>query len=164
MLHPLRWRRPVRREFSAAAAALTLAAALSGCQAPPPEQNAAALSALSPAHGCTASLPTFGRFPGGPDATFDTYLPPDGRIAMANDGGWCTIAFTHNWRGGTLELVSPLSVRVPPAHGEAMVGSVGTTMRIAYRPAPGYVGPDRFSVHMAGPDPWNIPVRVVVTR
>ena len=164
MAPPPRRRLSWRRSLPGAAAPLALAAALSGCQAPPPEQNAAALSALSPAHACTASLPTFGRFPGGPNATFDTYLPPDGRIAMTNDGGWCTIAFTHNWRGGTLELVSPLSVRVPPAHGQAMVGTIGTTMRIAYRPAPGYVGPDRFTVFMAGPEPWNIPVQVNVRR
>ena len=120
--------------------------------------------ALQPAHTCTASLPLFGRFPGGPGATFDTYIPPQGRIAMANEGGWCVISFTHSFRGRPQEILAPLRVLQPPAHGEVVVGATGGAMRIAYRPAPGYVGPDRFTVRMAAPETWDIPVQVTVTR
>ena len=136
---------------------------LAACQAPPPDQNAALLTTLQPANTCSASLPTFGRFPGGPDPTFDTYLPPHGRIAMANTGGWCTIHFTFAVRG-QIPVIAPLAVARPPAHGQVEVGAVGQAMRIAYRPAPDFAGTDGFTVHMGGPEPWTIPVRVSVTR
>ena len=137
---------------------------LAACQTPPPNQNAALLTGLHPAADCVASLPVFGRFARGSGPPGELYLPPDGRIAMANDGGWCTIDFTHSMYEGLLPIVAPLHVRRPPAHGEAMVGSVGPSMRIAYRPAPGFTGSDGFSVRMGGPQPWNIPVEVLVTH
>jgi hypothetical protein len=140
-----------------AAATLGLAA----CQAPPLDQNAAALTALPVARTCDASLPSFGRFPTGGGVGTDIFLPPDAHIAMANDGGWCTIDFTHS-EGWSPPTVSPLSVRQAPEHGQAEVGSVGTGMRIAYRPEPGFIGADDFTVHLAGPKPWNIPVQVSV--
>ena len=154
--------RVVLRRIVAGGAAVSLAALVAGCQTAPVEENAAALAALRPARTCKASLPWFGRYPTG--TPFDIYRPPDGRIAMANDGGWCTIVFTYSWRSFPGEIIAPLSVRKPPAHGQAMVGAFGKAMRIAYRPDPGYVGPDAFTVHMLAPDGWNIPVQVSVTR
>ncbi|MGH7043542.1 MAG: hypothetical protein ACREFY_15645 [Acetobacteraceae bacterium] len=136
---------------------------LAGCAEAPPNQNAARLTALHPAQACTASLPTFGRFPGGRSFLDEIYLPPDARIAMANDGGWCTVRFTYAVRG-EIPVVALLHVARPPAHGRAAVGSVGPSMRIAYRPVPGFAGTDAFTVHMAGPEPWNIPVYVTVIR
>ncbi len=136
--------------------------ALGGCAAPV-AQNAALLTTLTPARPCTASLPVFGRFPGGPDPTFDTVLMPHGRIRTANDGGWCAIRFTFAVRG-QIPVIAPLSVARPPAHGQVVVGSVGQQMRIAYKPAPGFAGADRFAVWMGGPEPWRIPVRVTVAR
>jgi hypothetical protein len=141
-------------------AAATLA--LSACQNPPPEQNAALLSGLHPAAACAASLPPFGRFVAGDIPGGTIYIPPDARITMANDGGWCTISFNFAV-AGEIPVVPPLRVTRPPEHGEAAVGSVGQDLRIAYRPTPGFVGADHFVVHMAGPEPWRIPVQVAVT-
>ncbi len=137
--------------------------ALSACAFEPLNQNAAELMALHPARACSADLPTFGRFPTGGGTGSDAYLPPDGQIAMGNDGGWCMIHFDFAVRG-QIPVIAPLRVSRPPAHGEAEVGSVGHSMRIAYRPAPGFAGTDRFTVYMAGPEPWDIPVHVTVTR
>ncbi|MDE2005223.1 MAG: hypothetical protein KGI51_01550 [Rhodospirillales bacterium] len=136
--------------------------ALGACAAPPP-QNAAMLATLRPAKHCAASLPTFGRFPGGPDATFDTYLPPAGKIRTDNDSGWCEIRFTFAVRG-RIPVIAPLALAEPPAHGTVALGNLDGTMRIAYRPAAGYAGADAFAVRMGGPEPWTIPVAVQVTR
>lgn len=141
-----------------------VACGLAACQPPPsPNQNAALLTSLPQARDCTASLPTFGRFPTGGGTGSDAYMPPEGQIAMRNDGDWCTIHFTFAVRG-QIPVVVPLRVKRSPAHGQVEVGSVGQEMRIAYRPAPGFVGTDPFMVYMAGPEPWNIPVQVTVTR
>jgi hypothetical protein len=131
------------------------------CQAPPaPDQNRAELEGLRPAHECSASLPTFGRFPGGRREV--TYIPPDGSIQMANDGGWCWIQTQAIWERQL--YTAEIHLTEPPANGTAVVGSVDGQMRIAYRPAPNYVGPDAFHVALGGPTPWDIPVRVAVTR
>ena len=136
---------------------------VAACQAASrPEQNAQALAALHPAADCAPSLPWFGRLYYGPAPWDMTYMAPDGRIRMGNDGGWCMIGFNVQWAG--IDVDAPLSVRTPPAHGEVMVGSLAGRDRIAYRPAPGFTGSDAFSVHMASPEPWDIPVRVEVTR
>ena len=140
---------------------LAAALALAACAAVP-EQNAALLSTLHKATPCEASLPTFGRFPGGRDATFDTYLPPHGTIRTGNDGGWCAIRFSYAVRG-QIPVIAPLDLGTPPEHGQVALGTLNGRMRIAYRPAPGYAGPDRFTVRMGGPEPWIIPVHVVVT-
>ena len=137
-----------------------LALALSGCAATPP-QNAARLAALRPAQACHASLPTFGRFPGGRGMTFEIVMPPHGRIAMDNTGGWCAIRFHFAVRG-QIPVIAPLHLARAPAHGRVVVGNLDGAMRIAYRPAPGFSGRDRFSVRMGGPEPWTIPVRVRV--
>jgi hypothetical protein len=129
------------------------------CQAPPqPEQNRAALEGLRPAHDCSATLPTFGRFPAGRREV--VYIPPDGSISLGNDGGWCWIQTEAVWERQL--YTAPLEVTQPPAHGSAVVGSYGGKFRIAYRPAPGYAGPDAFHVALGGPTPWDIPVRVLV--
>lgn len=149
--------------FAAAAPWLLMPmlATLGACQAPPgPGQNAAALGALPPAHVCQASLPPFGHWQyARDDAVF--YAAAKATIAMANDGGWCQIAFEHDWGGRPAQ--EPLTVTTPPAHGEAIVGSVGVSLRIAYRPAAGFVGSDAFIVHLTAPDPWDIPVTVTVS-
>lgn len=145
-----------------ALAPLAAVLALAACAAPPP-QNAALLATLRPAKSCAASLPTFGRFPGGPDPTFDTYLPPHGTIRVQNDHRWCAIRFGYAVRG-QIPVIAPLALGTPPAHGQVALGTLGGQMRIAYRPARGYAGPDRFTVRMGGPEPWVIPVHVQVTR
>jgi hypothetical protein len=139
-------------------AGLTLAVA--GCAATPP-QNAARLAALPPARVCHARLPTFGRFPGGHSMAFDIVMPPHGRIAMDNDGGWCAIRFHFAVRG-QIPVIARLHLVRPPAHGRVVLGTLRGAMRIAYRPAPGFTGRDRFAVRMGGPEPWVIPVRVRV--
>ena len=138
-----------------------LALGLSGCAATPP-QNAARLAAQPMAKACHASLPTFGRFPGGHSMNFDIVMPPHGRIAMDNDGRWCAIRFHFAVRG-QIPVIAPLHLARAPAHGRVVLGNLDGAMRIAYRPAPGFAGRDRFVVRMGGPEPWVIPVRVRVT-
>ena len=143
---------------------LTIAAGvgllLGGCQAvSQPEQNRAELEGLRPARDCSASLPVFGRFPGGGPREV-TYLPPNGSIVVGNDGGWCTIQAEAQWERQV--YTADLQVTQPPAHGGVVVGSVNGKLRIAYRPAPNYVGPDGFRVALGGPTPWDIPVSVAV--
>ncbi|MDR3538231.1 MAG: hypothetical protein P4L71_17180 [Acetobacteraceae bacterium] len=135
---------------------------LAGCQAPPgPGQDFAALQALPASRACVGSLPPFGRWIYALDDGVFVALP-HGTIVMGDDGGWCQIRFQHYW--GQKPLQAPLAVLTPPAHGEAMVGSVGLSLRIAYKPAPGFTGTDHFTVHLTAPEPWDIPVAVTVVH
>jgi hypothetical protein len=63
-------------------------------------------------------------------------------MTLSNDGGWCWI--TPKGNGFFLKIVAP------PSHGETttMPDSDGL-MRIAYRPASGFLGADHFSVGLA---------------
>jgi hypothetical protein len=142
--------------------AVSIAVSVAGCSLPPPPQQSTEMElvALPTAKQCEASLPTFGRFfyPG--DVSGGTYLPPEGNIQMSNDSGWCQLKNTFVFREvvttGTMSLVTP------PIHGEVRTGTVGQELRIAYRPSPGFTGSDGFVVHLATPQPWDIPVHVVV--
>jgi hypothetical protein len=135
---------------------------LIGCQAPVgPGQNADALKALPQAHTCVANLPPFGHWVYARDDGVFT-APPNAQITVSDDGGWCQIQFEQYW--GQQPIQAPLAVTVPPAHGQAVVGSVGLSLRIAYKPTPGVVGPDSFTVHMTAPDAWDIPVHVNVVH
>ncbi|MBN8874826.1 MAG: hypothetical protein J0H67_18465 [Rhodospirillales bacterium] len=139
---------------------LPLLAVAACSQQPGPGQNVAALTTLPAARVCDASLPPFGFVVyARDDAPWDA--PPNGRIAMANDGAWCQIRFEHAWINMLIQ--APLTVEQPPAHGEVLVGSIGYSLRIAYRPVPGFVGQDHFVVRLHGPDPWDIPVAVTVS-
>ena len=143
--------------------ALPLLAA--GCQpSPGPGQNAAQLQALPQAKVCEASLPPFGRwyYAGSGRGIGGEYIPPDGSIRMDNDGGWCVIAFTHYWGHLQQPIQAPLAVSRPPAHGQVIAGSIGTSLRIAYRPDPGFTGTDAFHVRMDAVERWDIPVQVIV--
>jgi hypothetical protein len=144
----------------AGAAAATLFV-LAGCEEPVgPGQNYAQLQALPTSRACVSSLPPFGYWRYGWDSFDQYYVPPNGTILMGDDGGWCQIQFQHFFAGRPAQY--PLAVKTPPAHGEVLVGSVGTSLRIAYRPAPGFAGTDDFTVHMTAPNPWDIPVHVIV--
>lgn len=136
--------------------------ALASCQpASVPDQNRAELEGLHAAHDCWPDLPIFGRFPGG-GWNEVIYKPPKGSITMGNDGGWCWIQTVEQF--GQKVFTPELDVTQPPAHGAVVVGSVADKLRIAYRPTPGYVGPDSFHVHLGGPTPWDIPVQVTVRQ
>ena len=144
------------------AAALLLAGLATGCDFPPPPQQstAAEMQALVSSKLCEPNLPVFGRFffPG--DVPPGTYIPPQGNIRMNNDGGWCQISHIFVFR--EVEEVGTMTQAKPPAHGEVRTGNVGKQLRIAYRPAPGFTGIDDFVIHLATPQPWDIPIRVVV--
>ena len=133
-----------------------------GCDFPPPPQQstAAEMQALASSSLCEPNLPVFGRFffPG--DVPPGTYIPPQGNIRMNNDGGWCQISHIFVFR--EVEEVGTMTLATPPAHGEVRSGNVGKQLRIAYRPAPGFAGIDDFVVHLATPQPWDIPIRVIV--
>ena len=88
------------------------------------------------------------------------YIPPNGNIGMNNDGGWCQISHIFVFR--EVEEVDTMTLVTPPSHGEVRTGNVGKQLRIAYRPAAGFTGIDNFVVHLATPEPWDIPIRVVV--
>ena len=151
-----------KRPQAIAATAWLLAGLTAGCDIPPPPQQstAAEMQALMSSRLCEPNLPVFGRFffPG--DVPPGTYIPPQGNIRMNNDGGWCQISHIFVFRD--VEEVGTMTLATPPAHGEVRTGNVGKQLRIAYRPAPGFTGIDDFVVHLATPQPWDIPIRVVV--
>jgi hypothetical protein len=126
----------------------------------PAEQNAVQLAALPAAGTCQADLPFFGYYRYTRDER-EQYVDPDGRIAMANDGGWCAIRYQVMMLNGGF-ATGNAEVKAPPAHGEVLVGTLDGLLRIAYRPQPGFVGSDVFSVYLRGPIPYVIPVRVKV--
>jgi hypothetical protein len=135
---------------------------LSGCEKPlGPGQDAAALAALPTSRACVPDLPPFGRWKY-PGERFTTYSPAGGTMIVGDDGGWCQIQFDFAW--GDQPLQAPLRVIQPPEHGQVMVGSVGLSLRIAYKPAPDFAGADSFTVHLTAPDPWDIPVHITVVR
>jgi hypothetical protein len=137
---------------------------LAGCAVQQPQDwNVAALSSLRPAQSCQASLPFFGHWHYiGEEAVPPGYMPPDGRIRMDNDGGWCTLSNRFTWE--YIPMTPLMTMAQPPQHGDVVLGATGGSLRIAYRPAPGYAGPDSFQVHLDAPSPETIPVQVVVTR
>ena len=134
---------------------------LAGCASlAPPERNAAQLAALKPAATCDARLPFFGYYRYTRDEMLQ-FAEPDARIAIGNDGGWCSIQYQAQMPNGAF-TVADASVTIPPGHGEAMVGTLSGLLRIAYRPAPGFTGQDVFTVNLHGPLPYTVPVRVTV--
>ena len=133
---------------------------IAGCAAlKMPEQNAAELAALKPSARCEASLPFFGLY-FYPGQILNEYQEADGQISMNNDGGWCMIRHVYtrssNWAQPTLAM------GVPPQHGSVVFGVLDGVMRIAYRPEPGYSGPDAFIVKLVQPVSDSIPVHVRV--
>lgn len=127
----------------------------------PVEQNAAELRALTPAAYCETQLPFFGYYRYSRDELLQ-YQAPDGRITTGNDGGWCVITYQALMPNGGYTIASG-DVLTPPAHGQAMLGSLGGLLRIAYRPAPGFAGGDHFVVRLRNPLPYDVPVTVTVT-
>jgi hypothetical protein len=102
---------------------------------------------------CVVSLPWFGHESGG-------YVAPRGTIATSNDGGWCDLQFIQIFR--QLYFQPKISVVEPPSHGEATAERLADRLAVAYRPAPGFVGTDRFAVRTDGPIPHTIPIEVTV--
>ncbi len=143
------------------AMAIALILSLAGCETAPPQTPAAELTALRPAAECSAVLPPFGRYyyPG-ENPRFAEYIPPDGRIVQRNDGGWCVIRYTSSFNASV--DVPALGLETPPQHGEVKLGHIGPVLWIAYRPQPGYSGGDSFVVRQISPQPWDVPVRVIV--
>jgi hypothetical protein len=138
-----------------------IAIAVAGCQPQTPDRNAAALVNLQPAQYCDATLPFFGHYRHiGRRNSGPLFQPADGRITMRNDGGWCSIQHKFAYEG--LVLTAPMTLTVPPRHGEVVLGSLQEELRLAYRPAPGYAGPDAFEARLDSPVPETIPVRVTV--
>jgi hypothetical protein len=71
--------------------------------------------------------------------------PSNWTIKMDNDGGWC-------WRGvqsrfGSQTYAPTFRITSPPAHGNLQIGEVTEDRtRIAYKPAPGFIGADTFTL------------------
>ena len=139
-------------------AAGLLSGLLSNVQLCPPDETGAQVPAptmgnLQPSRACQATLPVFGHYACG-------YVAPDARLAMSNDGGWCWFAFTEMFRQAA--SVPAVSVTAPPSHGQAVIEISHGRIGVAYQPAPGFVGSDRFTVRTNGPIQHNIPVQVTV--
>jgi hypothetical protein len=75
-------------------------------------------------------------YPGGP--TIQT------TIRVSSGGGWCWVDISATM--GTIRIVATYSLTHAPAHGEVLMGEVNQKMRIAYRPASGFVGDDSFVI------------------
>ena len=104
---------------------------------------------------CVASLPWFGHEQG-------WYTAPRGRINTSNDGGWCDLQFIQFFRQVYSKDQPTISVVEPPSHGEVTAERLSDRLAVAYRPAPGFVGTDHFSVRTDGPIPHTIPIEVTV--
>lgn len=133
-----------------------------GCNFPPPPQQstAAELQALTPSRVCLPDLPVFGRFLYPGDVRYGSYIPPNGKITVSSDDGWCQISHIFTFQNSV--TVGTLSLATPPLHGEVRTGVVGEQLRIAYRPVAGFTGTDHFIVHLDTPQPWDIPIAVSV--
>ena len=81
---------------------------------------------------------------------------------MSNDGGWC-------WRGSPAQLGSTLyaptfRITSSPAHGELRMGEATKNLtRIAYKPAPGFIGVDTFTL-TESVTAWQIIATITVTQ
>jgi hypothetical protein len=65
-------------------------------------------------------------------------------VRMSGDGGWCWI---NLWATqGSLQYIPKYRIAQAPAHGELVMGEVDKNARIAYRPAPGFVGVDTYTL------------------
>jgi hypothetical protein len=137
------------------AAAFCLAAFLAN--KPAAAQAAAAPdTSLTRAENCVASLPPFG----GRGAN---YLAPNGTIQMGNDGGWCWLSIGWVWRGD--QVVPQAKLVFGPLHGAVQIAPVDGMLRVAYKPAPGYIGRDLFKVLITGFGEKNkVPVHVTVVQ
>ena len=126
----------------------------------PPDEGGA-LVITSPIAGqpqaasCVASLPWFGHESG-------WYTAPRGAITTSNDGGWCDLQFIQFFRQLYSKNQPTISVVEPPSHGDATAARLSDRLAVAYRPAPGFVGTDHFSVRTDGPVPHTIPIEVTV--
>jgi hypothetical protein len=65
-------------------------------------------------------------------------------ITMSNDGGWCWLSLWANQ--GSMRYVPTFRVAQPPAHGQLVMGEVSNRARVAYRPAAGFAGEDRYRI------------------
>ena len=76
-------------------------------------------------------------------------------MKLGNDGGWCAITVNNNGKPFDAGLLA-----TPPAHGKALIHTVGNDTRIDYTPAARYVGADAFTVRLI---PGDATLRVTVT-
>lgn len=71
-------------------------------------------------------------------------VPLANTITMINDGGWCGhLAKTVM---GSIVFGAAMHVTKPPAHGQVSITVLSGGTNVYYRPDPGYVGSDSFSV------------------
>lgn len=87
--------------------------------------------------------------------------PSNWTINLSNDGGWCW----HGTHARFGQAYAPtFRVTSPPAHGELAMGEVNPPRtRVAYRPAPGFVGKDTFTLTESIKG-WQIIATVTVTQ
>ena len=64
-------------------------------------------------------------------------------VRVGNDGGWCGITVSNGGRPYSAGLLASA-----PAHGKALIHTVGNDTRIDYTPVRGFTGSDTFSVRL----------------
>jgi hypothetical protein len=82
---------------------------------------------------------------------------------MGNDGGWCWLTISRDWRGQS--VVPAGSLVSKPAHGTVQIGPADGVLRVAYRPDAGFAGQDVFKVRVVGFGARDtVPVHVTVGK
>ena len=112
-----------------------------------------------PYGGDVAAVPRSAQCSSRLDRANDTSLFRTANIKISNDGGWCWYQTTFYYYS---QISSSGKISQAPAHGEAVIGTVGDRTKFAYRPSPGFVGQDKFSVKVTS-GALNIDVTVDVT-
>ena len=87
------------------------------------------------------------------------FISVDARMAVENTGEACRLTLLNPDLQATL---SAALVTTPAGHGQAVAGliTLGRQAEVSYVPAPGYAGPDRFSVTL---EPGAVGITVAVT-
>jgi len=82
-------------------------------------------------------------------------------MRVSNSGGWCWFDVSATY--ASPRCVATYSVTNGPAHGEVVTGAVDQQARIAYRPAPGFLGGDSFLI-VNGTTNSQRPVTVTIVK
>ena len=65
-------------------------------------------------------------------------------VTMSNDGKWCWWTRATILAGNSQPQGVPMRVTQQPAHGEVEITVMADATKIAYKPAAGFTGTDRF--------------------
>lgn len=72
--------------------------------------------------------------------------PVSDTVTVSNDGNWCSWTRATILAGTSEPLGVPMRVTQQPAHGEITITVMAAATKIAYKPAAGFTGTDRFTL------------------